>query len=93
MSTTYTKSLKTLQVYTVAKNTYETEDGAIALSELEKHETVQVGQVLIPFHAIEAAAYAVTKEEVTKADPYGCDDGEAGSRLCEMKTCEGKASC
>lgn len=80
---TYNKPLKSIVVKTIGGNTINASDTATAkvasdaLSEFEMFKTMHIkGEnkvTLVPFHAVDNIEVTETTEEVSKADPYGCE--------------------
>lgn len=85
MATTYKKTLKTLTIKTAGGQTITAADtatdpiGSEALAQFLAQQTMAVrgaeGAVTyIPFHAVDTIAVAVAQsDDITKADPYGCE--------------------
>lgn len=88
---TYNKPLKTIAIKTLGGTEIEVSDAvgkpyaSNALSEFARFQTMHIvvegdtdGTLLIPFHAVDSIFVSTETEEVTKADPYGCEEGESG---------------
>lgn len=86
---TFNKPLKALAIKTLGGTEVTVEDtsssraASNALSEFEMFKTMHIvvddGILLIPFHAVDSILVTSTTAEVTKADPYGCEEeGESG---------------
>lgn len=84
MATTYNKPLKSIIVKTIGGNTVNASDSATekiasdALSEFEMFKTMHIkGEnklTLVPFHAVDLIEVTETTTEVSKSDPYGCEE-------------------
>lgn len=81
---TYTKPLKSIVIKTLGGTTINAADTATdsiasdALSEFARFETMHIrtedGETLVPFHAVDSITVKASSAEVTKADPYGCEE-------------------
>lgn len=84
---TYNKPLKTIMInFMVASvsavtvtDTATNPAASNALAEFEAYKTMHIpqtngGTLLIPFHAVAMITVTTENSEVTKADPYGCED-------------------
>lgn len=59
-------------------------------SDLEAGDKISGGGVTIPYHAVDRLI--MTKTMVDRADrnPYGCEAGSGGGKVCSARTCVSK---
>ena len=85
MAITFNKVLKSITVNTIGGTTVSVSDTATeqkasnALIEFGAFKTmsIQTGEgeiTMIPFHAVDSIVVTQTTAEVSKNDPYGCDE-------------------
>ena len=80
----FNKPLKSIVVTTLGGNTFnaaDTADAPIASDALRDFEAYgimhikgQSNETLIPFHAVDNIVVTSSTSEVTKPDPYGCEE-------------------
>lgn len=85
MAKTFNKPLRSIVITTIGGATLNASDTATdpiasdAVSEFERFNTMHVrganGLVtLVPFHAVDNIAVTVATSEVSREDPYGCEE-------------------
>ena len=84
MAKTFNKPLRSIVITTIGGNTINASDTASdpiasdALSQFDSFQTMVVrgnGSVTkIPFHAVDNIVVTSTTSEVSREDPYGCDE-------------------
>lgn len=95
MATKYKKSLKTIKVKTLGGTTVTVADtkdkpyASNALMEFEDFKTITVDdgskKTVIPFHAVDnIEVTAALSDEITRPDPYGCDEEEVAGGKTEV---------
>lgn len=80
---TYKKVLRTIAVKTLGGTTINAADTATdpiasdALAEFDAFKTMHIrtddGVTEVPFHAVDSIEVTEATQNVTKADPYGCE--------------------